>query len=114
MTPLTSALLADDHTKVDGGPLGIQGIAVSAVSVGFQRPDLLGDLGVGQRTGYRLHHGFHPLPPLLLVVGDETGERREGSGDENAQPRKNTSLPPHLRGQWSAVMRAIKEVNKLI
>lgn len=42
----TCTVLADDHTKVDGGPVWVQGLAVSTHPVGAVGPDLLGHLVV--------------------------------------------------------------------
>lgn len=60
------ALLADDHTEVDGCPVGAVSPAVCTVSVGFVGPDLLRHLIVIERLSYGLLQGLHPLPFLPL------------------------------------------------
>lgn len=68
---LTRTLLADDHTQVDGRPLGLRGVAVGAAPVGLVEPDLLCHFIVGKCLGNRFLDCFNPLLLLPLRLGSE-------------------------------------------
>lgn len=67
----TCAVLAYDHTQVDGGPIWIGGLAVGASPVGAVGPDLLGHLVVRQCLSDGLLQGLHPLSLLSLTLRRE-------------------------------------------
>lgn len=75
----TCTVLADDHTQVDGGPVGVEGLAVGAHPVGAVGPDLLGHLVVRQRLGDGLLQRFHPVPLLPVRLGREAEEAEQRS-----------------------------------
>lgn len=64
----TCAVLADDHTQVDGGPVWVWGLAVGAGPVGAVGPDLLRHLVVRQRLSDGLLQSLHPLSLLSLTL----------------------------------------------
>lgn len=63
---LTRTVLADDHTEVDGGPVWVDGFAVSAHLVGPVGPDLFRHLIIRERLRNGLLQGFHPVSLLSL------------------------------------------------
>lgn len=70
----TCTVLADDHTQVDGGPVWVQGLAVSTHPVGSVGPDFLSHLVIRQSLSDRLLQGLHPVSLLSVWVCCEAEE----------------------------------------